>query len=407
MKNDIAFFGDPHGNFDPLKEIGRLPDGELPAAVVMMGDFDAARSLYLEADESLQGRVPWSFIHGNHDADSEEWHDRVFDERSAAHNISCRVVELPNGIRVAGLGGVFRSRIWNPRDGEGVQHYLSRQDWIYKNGHQHRWRKGIPLRHRDSIFPEDFEVLADLKADVLVTHEAPSCMKLPRADGSWEEVGFKELDELAEIMGVKAIVHGHHHHQYDAKLDNGILVFGTAKATMRRLSPRQLGLQKQIWIGANMNDNRYPAFEPRKHESVGKIDVKKFCQESHPKVRCVGADIGGGWSDLVADYIEKVSAVLSKPGVPEDATYQIRDIKEKFGSIRIYGSLYGIDDDELRKEIADEIEKFEDVAEDLSETVCDCCGGPGEAYKQGGWVMTRCEDHAQGEPVKKPAGPSM
>jgi Icc-related predicted phosphoesterase len=269
MNNDIAFFGDPHGNFDALRRIGLLPDEELPSAVVMMGDYDPVRPLHEEAESCLLRRVPWHFIHGNHECDSEEWHDRVFDERSAAYNISCRVVELPNGIRVAGLGGVFRGRIWNPRDGEGVQHYRSRQDWIYKNGHQKRWRRGIPLRHRDSIFPEDFEVLADMQADVLVTHEGPSCMRLPRADGSWEEVGFKEIDELAEMMGVKAIVHGHHHREYDAKLDNGILVFGTAKARMRRLSPRQLGLQKQIWIGAVLDENRY------QDEASGKIDVGK------------------------------------------------------------------------------------------------------------------------------------
>lgn len=32
---------------------------------------------------------------------------------------------------------------------------------------------GIPLRHRTSIFPSDFETLETQQADILISHEAP------------------------------------------------------------------------------------------------------------------------------------------------------------------------------------------------------------------------------------------
>jgi hypothetical protein len=36
-------------------------------------------------------------------------------------------------------------------------------------------------------------------------------------------------------MGVKMIVHGHHHRAYEATLPNGIAVVGVAKAGMYRM----------------------------------------------------------------------------------------------------------------------------------------------------------------------------
>jgi cytosine/adenosine deaminase-related metal-dependent hydrolase len=52
-----------------------------------------------------------------------------------------------------------------------------------------------------AIYPDEFEALAALDADVLVTHEAPSC----------HPHGFRALDELARSLGVKRSFHGHHH----------------------------------------------------------------------------------------------------------------------------------------------------------------------------------------------------
>lgn len=62
-------------------------------------------------------------------------------------------------------------------------------------------RRGVPLRHRSSIWPDTYDHMASLRADILVTHEAPSCHRH----------GFAAIDRLAEVMGVQALFHGHHH----------------------------------------------------------------------------------------------------------------------------------------------------------------------------------------------------
>jgi predicted phosphodiesterase len=58
--------------------------------------------------------------------------------------------------------------------------------------------------------------LSGLEADILVTHKAPSAHRY----------GFVEIDELAELMGVQLIIHGHHHEQYAATTESGIKVVG-------------------------------------------------------------------------------------------------------------------------------------------------------------------------------------
>lgn len=152
------------------------------------------------------------FIPGNHDYDSQEYYDNLFDSSLSENNLDGKVVEIA-GLKIAGLGGVFKGKIWHPDTGvkwskrEDLLHFLPSN---VSNG-------GIRRHHECAIWYEDYEKLANLKADILVTHEAPSCHRH----------GYEDLDLLAEMMGVKLIVHGHHHKYYTSKLDNGIQVFGT------------------------------------------------------------------------------------------------------------------------------------------------------------------------------------
>ena len=64
------------------------------------------------------------------------------------------------------------------------------------------------------------DAMADMQADVLVTHEAPTSHKY----------GFPEIDLLAEAMGCQLVVHGHVHADYEAVLPSGIRVVGVGKA---------------------------------------------------------------------------------------------------------------------------------------------------------------------------------
>jgi hypothetical protein len=54
---------------------------------------------------------------------------------------------------------------------------------------------------RAAIFPAEWEALGALEADLLVTHEAPSC----------HPHGFEAIDDLARALGVVRAFHGHHH----------------------------------------------------------------------------------------------------------------------------------------------------------------------------------------------------
>lgn len=211
----IGFFGDPHGDFSAIGKTVRLG---VPAVSIFLGDFDLERPLDEEIRLLTDAGSDVLWIHGNHDADREKWHDFVFQSEAADRNLNARVVET-NGIRIAGIGGVFHADVWHPKDGAGVPKFHSREDFMAVHA-RHAWRGGLPLRHRSTIFPEDFNKLAELEADILVTHEAPSCHRY----------GHSEIDDLAEIMGAKIIVHGHHHEQYHATLANGISVVGMAKA---------------------------------------------------------------------------------------------------------------------------------------------------------------------------------
>ncbi|HZG29207.1 MAG TPA: metallophosphoesterase [Ensifer sp.] len=213
--DSVAFFGDPHGNFRPVRKILR---SHHPAHSIFLGDFDLERPLDIElADLTSVGSSVY-FIHGNHDADRETWHDFVFQSGLASNNLNGRVIEV-DGIRVAGLGGVFHADVWHPQDADGTPKFTTRGEYLGANA-KAKWRDGLPLRHRSTIFPEDFNVLAALEADILVTHEAPSTHRY----------GHSEIDDLAEVLGVKIIVHGHVHQNYRATLPNGIKVIGLAKA---------------------------------------------------------------------------------------------------------------------------------------------------------------------------------
>lgn len=196
MKRDtpmILFAGDTHGRFRHLEPIIRKLK---PDALVLLGDIQAQRPLHEELATVMKLTEIW-WIHGNHDSDSEADYDNLFGSELMDRNLHGRVVEVA-GVHIAGLGGIFRSRVWMPPD---EIHFESAADFASKCGKGNLWRKGLPLRHRSTIFPEDYFRLAEEKADVLVTHEAPNC----------HPNGFHALNELARSMGVKAAFHGHHH----------------------------------------------------------------------------------------------------------------------------------------------------------------------------------------------------
>ncbi len=207
-------YGDPHGNYKPLRTA--VAD-HAPTSLILLGDLDLVRPLQEELAASAPGVDAW-WIAGNHDGDSPEWHDRLF-LSAPDRNLNARFADL-DGLRVGGLGGIFRERIWYPRFADEQPTYKSRDEMVRMMKHQERWRKGVPLKHRVSIWKDDYDRLAGLRLDVLVTHEAPTSHRH----------GFQAIDRLVKATGAKLVIHGHHHQSYAAELPGGIRVRGLGKA---------------------------------------------------------------------------------------------------------------------------------------------------------------------------------
>ena len=197
----LLFFGDPHGDFVPV--IAAVERFE-PEAIVLLGDIQARRPLHVELAPILGKTEVW-FIHGNHDTDSDADYDNLWGSELADRNLHGRVVKIA-GYQVAGLGGVFRGKIWNARRPIEEAAFASADNLCRSIRPEVRWRDGIARRHRSSIFPEDYlQLFLGPPADILVTHEAPAA----------HLYGWRAIDELAEALGVQVVVHGHHHRDID------------------------------------------------------------------------------------------------------------------------------------------------------------------------------------------------
>ncbi len=218
----ILFCGDPHGSFS---QIIRSVATKAPLAVVIVGDHDLERPLEEELALVVEMGVPIWWIPGNHDGDRAHWYANLFDSGLGGFNLHGRVAEVAPGVRVAGFGGVFRGRIWHPSEGDGAPRFESRDEYLNSLPPTHRWRGGLPLAQRVSIWWEDYQRLRTQKADVLVCHEAPSSHRH----------GFGVLDDLARAMGARLIVHGHHHIGYQAMLPGAVRVVGIGRAGLWRM----------------------------------------------------------------------------------------------------------------------------------------------------------------------------
>jgi len=203
----ILFCGDPHGQFGHIIE---AVQEHRPAAVILLGDLQAQRPLEVELATILDQTEVW-FIHGNHDTDSVADHDHLFGSDLAERNLHGRVVEVA-GLRIAGLGGVFRGKVWTP---PAPSTFENPKQYLASCGKGNLWRGGLPLKHRSTIFPDDYERLQKQRADILVTHEAPSA----------HPHGFAAIDDLARRLGVSTSFHGHHHDQLDYSTERTRLGF--------------------------------------------------------------------------------------------------------------------------------------------------------------------------------------
>jgi hypothetical protein len=222
----VVFIGDIHRMWDRVEAgLARLP--VLPEAAVILGDVQCERPLDALAEPLLSRGIAVYWIAGNHDNDGGPgmWEFLTSPALNPVTSGGClhgRVATV-GGLRIAGLGGTFRARVWEPPAPPRLHARTELPDDVRQMGRGWRPDHIAALVHSlgtTSIWPEDYDALAGMRADVLVTHEAPSS----------HPAGNAALEALARAMGAGLIVHGHHHVNYLATAPDGLRALGVAAA---------------------------------------------------------------------------------------------------------------------------------------------------------------------------------
>lgn len=99
--------------------------------------------------------------------------------------------------------------------------------------------------------------------------------------------------------------------------------------------------------------------------------------------RGMPCDFGPGWTGLVERLFAAIDETLVSGPAEERAAFAISDVKEKYGSLRVYHN----GGDAVDSLVAD--------AEAESLRTCDRCGRPG-VLRQGAWLSVRCDEHGEG-----------
>lgn len=204
MNNEILFCGDTHGKLRHVLDTAlRLQ----PMAVVLLGDMESPRPLDVEL-ASIKDKVWW--ITGNHDTDNAKSWSNLMNSELADRCLDGRVVTLTDGTRLAGLGGVFREKIWLPPAGPKFESYDEwlgslQPGWSNRQGGKQAIFESERLKHRSTIFYDRYQDLSCQRADILVTHEAPE----------FHPHGNEALTLLAISLDAKTTFHGHHHDRLD------------------------------------------------------------------------------------------------------------------------------------------------------------------------------------------------
>ncbi|MBI6885141.1 metallophosphoesterase family protein [Pseudomonas putida] len=201
----IWFIGDVHGS---LEHVIRMVKAHRPQAIIFLGDLECSLPLDMILRSIIDLTEIW-FIPGNHDSDRPSYWHNLHGNSLSDRNLHGRVVNIA-GHRVAGLGGTFEAMAWLPgAQDTGIQNY---QDFLESLGRRPQHEDIIKTKKQhalSAIYPDDYFSLAMESADILVCHEAPSC----------HPYGYSEIDDLASTMGVRMVIHGHHHDALDYRSD--------------------------------------------------------------------------------------------------------------------------------------------------------------------------------------------
>ncbi len=102
--------------------------------------------------------------------------------------------------------------------------------------------------------------------------------------------------------------------------------------------------------------------------------------------------VENGWLQLIADRLHDAETILEKHGWIERAV--IKQIKEKFGELRVY-IRPRVEEESYPDELAAEMEGLRRVTADNSAYACEICGDAGEIGNFAGYYQCLCEKHSE------------
>jgi len=124
----FTFVGDPHGHAKHiLADIVQSPS----TATILLGDMCFEQPID-EVFSDVKHLTALHWVHGNHDTDTDTLFRNLFKSPWASRNLHARTLRI-HQTTIAGLGGVFRGKIWDPKH---ELCYASREVW--EKEHQHK-----------------------------------------------------------------------------------------------------------------------------------------------------------------------------------------------------------------------------------------------------------------------------
>ena len=111
--------------------------------------------------------------------------------------------------------------------------------------------------------------------------------------------------------------------------------------------------------------------------------IDKYPYIDFSKMRAIS--VKPGWEHLVECMLSAINSHAKQSEDVHQIPILLLQIKEKFGSLRVY--YQGTNDSA--------IEGIVKMAEQMSTRTCDVCGSPGVIRDDLGWIRSLCEHHYQ------------
>lgn len=90
-----------------------------------------------------------------------------------------------------------------------------------------------------------------------------------------------------------------------------------------------------------------------------------------------------GWRPIILELLERLEAEIAAQPAAERDAFRVVQVKEKFGTLRVY----------LAGQGTERMEAAIHSAEQASSKTCEVCGAPGELRSRNRWMLTRCQKH--------------